>query len=322
MLRQVLDQPAYDFMRTNPDLKNVIFLAVSGSRAYGTSNDNSDLDLRGVAIEDMKYLLGLETFEQFEERETDTVIYGLKKFVRLLINANPNTLELLGLDDDCIVHITDKGQLLRDNVGLFLTKRAVSSFGNYALAQLRRLQNALCHDSYSDAQQEKHLRNTLNAQLDNFRTHYTTFPSGALNISTSENRGLILDVELKDYPMVDFVGIYSELTSIVKVYNKLNHRNNKKDDRSLYKHAMHLTRLLMTGIDILNGKGIITKRRNEQALLLDIRNGKFPFEEVFKLADDYQAKFGEAAKHTKLPNEPDISVIDDFLINMYQGTLA
>ena len=118
--------------------------------------------------------------------------------------------------------------------------------------------------------------------------------------------------------MVDFVGIYSELTSIVKTYNKLNHRNNKKDEVSLYKHAMHLLRLLMTGIDILEGKGIITKRREERELLLDIRDGKYTFDDVFKLVDDYQVKFENSANHTKLPNEPDMQAIDNFLINMYQ----
>jgi len=321
MIKKLLDNPAYDFLRTNSALKNTILLVISGSHAYGTSNDASDLDLRGVAIEGTKYLLGLDSFEQFEERETDTVIYGLKKFVHLLLNANPNTLELLGVDDDCIALITDKGKLIRDNAKLFLSKRAISSFGNYALAQLRRLQNALCHDSYTDAEQEKHLRNTLNAQLGHFRTHYTAFPDGAININTNEDNGLVLDIELKNYPMVDFVGIYNEMASIVKVYNKLNHRNNKKNEKSLYKHAMHLIRLLMTGIDILDGRGIVTKRREEQGLLLDIRNGKYTFEDVFVLANDYQAKFEIAAKNTTLPDEPNKQAIEDFLINMYQGEI-
>ena len=46
---------------------------------------------------------------------------------------------------------------------------------------------------------------------------------------------------------------------IVKTYTKPNHRNNKKDEKSLYKHAMHLIRLLMTGTDILNESGIVTQ---------------------------------------------------------------
>jgi predicted nucleotidyltransferase len=91
-----LETPIYDFFKTNPDLKNCIYLTLSGSHGYGTNNDNSDIDLRGVLIEPSSTLFGLQTFEQFEERETDTVIYGLKKFVALCANGNPNTLELLG----------------------------------------------------------------------------------------------------------------------------------------------------------------------------------------------------------------------------------
>ena len=35
--------------------------------------------------------------------------------------------------------------------GMFLSKKAIQSFGGYADQQLRRLQNALARDSYSQA---------------------------------------------------------------------------------------------------------------------------------------------------------------------------
>ena len=129
--------------------------------------------------------------------------------------------------------------------------------------------------------------------------------------------GEIDNIELKNYPVSDFVDIYSELSSIVKTYNKLNHRNSKKSEASLFKHAMHLIRLLMTGTDILNGKGIITNRREEHGLLMDIRNGNIPFGEIFKLADEHQVKFESAAKNTKLPHEPDMKEVDHLLAKLY-----
>jgi predicted nucleotidyltransferase len=155
---QILNKEEYSFMQTNPDLCNIIYLVLSGSRAYGTSNENSDVDLRGVLIEPSQYVYGLKSFEQFEDLPTDTVIYGLKKFASLLARGNPNTLELLGVEDDCIVIITEQGQFFRNNAELFLSKRVIKSFGNYAVAQLRRLQNALCHDSYTAEEQQKHLK--------------------------------------------------------------------------------------------------------------------------------------------------------------------
>ncbi|MCL2527078.1 MAG: nucleotidyltransferase domain-containing protein [Defluviitaleaceae bacterium] len=306
------------FLKNHPDLQNIIYLVLSGSHGYGTNNENSDIDLRGVLIEGPKYLYGLENFEQFEDLPSDTVIYGLKKFVRLCCNANPNALELLGVEDDCIVQMSEKGKILRQNAGLFLSKRVISSFGNYAIAQLRRLQNALCHDSYKEHEQKNHLRNTFNAQLEHFKQTYTTFGPNAITIDIDQKSGeLIFDIDLKKYPVKDFVGIYSELHSTAKTYQKLNNRNTKKDEPRLYKHALHLLRLLITGTDILRGNGIITKRKAEHSMLMDIRNGKYSFQEIITLSAEYQKQFDEAAQDTNLPYEPDMDKIEALLLNMY-----
>ena len=316
-MTSLIEKTEYDFLRTNPDLSHVIYLVMSGSHAYGTSTPDSDVDLRGVLIEPKKYLMGLQSFEQFEELSTDTVIYGLRKFAILLAKANPNIIELLGVDENCIVVNTEQGQLLRDNAELFLSTRVVSSFGNYALAQLRRLQNSLYRDSFTDTQQREHLRSTLNAQMEHFQRTYSHFNDGSIVLSNDDDK-LLFDINLRAYPVVDFVGIYSEMASIVKSYNKLNHRNNKKSEKQLYKHAMHLLRLLMSGIDILVGKGITVRRREEHNLLMDVRNGKLPFDEIFNLADEYQKKFGEAAKLAKLSYEPDAEAIDRLMIKLYE----
>jgi len=309
----------YDFISTHPDLQNIIYLVLSGSHGYGTANENSDKDLRGVLIEDHKYLYGLQAFEQFEDVPSDTVIYGLKKFVKLCCNANPNALELLGVEDDCILLMSEKGKLLRDNAELFLSKRVTSSFGNYAVAQLRRLQNALCHDTYNEREQQNHLRNTFNAQLEHFRQAYTSFDHGGIHVDIDPESGeLVFDINLKKYPVKDFVGIYSELHSTAKSYQKLNSRNTKKDERRLYKHALHLLRLLITGTDILRGNGIITKRRTEHALLMDIRDGKYSFEEIINLSSQYQEQFDEAAKNTTLPYEPDMGKVEALLMRLYE----
>ena len=319
-MNNLLKNAEYRFIHTNPDLQNIIYLTLSGSRGYGTNNENSDTDLRGVLIEDRKYLFGLKTFEQFEDLPTDTVIYGLKKYVRLCADANPNALELLGTNEDCIVLMSDKGKLLRDNASLFLSQKVIGSFGNYATAQLRRLQNALCHDSYAEQEKTRHLRNTLHAQLEHFKRTYTSFDKGAINIYADPKSGeLVFDIDLKSYPIKDFVGIYSELSNTVKTYNKLNHRNNKKDDAHLYKHAMHLIRLLITGTDILNGKGIVTMRTDEHEFLMDLRNGKYSFEEIFNLTDTYQGKFEKAAEKTALPLAPDMEKIEKLLIALYEA---
>ena len=310
----------YDFLRSNADLKDCIYLVVSGSYGYGTNIDTSDIDLRGVLIEQPKFLYGLRNYEQFEDHPTDTVIYGLRKFASLCTAANPNALELLGVDESCIALMTETGRMLKENASLFLSKRVISSFGNYAAAQLRRFCNALCHDQYSEDEQEAHLAATLKGQIEHFNRTYTSFDDDALRIYQDDAGTLRIDVNLHGYPVRDFVGIYGEIHNSVKTYNKLNHRNRKKDDTHLYKHAMHLIRLLITGIDILDGNGIVTKRTAERDFLMDVRGGRYSYDEIKSLAEEYQEKFRQAAERTALPKEPNLDKIERLMMDIYAIT--
>ena len=317
MNRDILNDSNYNFLQQNPDLSNVIYLALSGSYGYGTNSQNSDIDLRGFLIESPKYLFGIDHFDQFEDRQTDTVIYGLKKFVFLCTKANPNALEILGVDEDCIMIETEFGKMIRNNSDLFLSKRVINSFGNYANAQLRRLQNALCHDSYDSKDKNEHLAKTLNSQIHHFNENFSSLDDDAIKIFIDSEDNLLFNVHLENYPVSDFVGIYSEMANTVKTYSKLNHRNRKKDDYKLNKHAMHLIRLLLMGIDILKGNGIITKRTKEHDLLMNIKNGKITYDEVFSLADQLQKEFNSFAKTTKLPKIPDIKKIESIMADIY-----
>lgn len=48
----------YSFLRENEHLgKNIILLGLGGSHAYGTHNQNSDLDVRGCALNSKRDIL-------------------------------------------------------------------------------------------------------------------------------------------------------------------------------------------------------------------------------------------------------------------------
>lgn len=122
---------------------NVIYLVRSGSHAYGTNTPESDLDTRGVCIPPAPYLVGLSTFEQrVEESGNDSTIFTLHKFFNLALDCNPNIIELLFVRDIDVLWTTSEGQALRANRDLFLSKHAFNTFGGYAYAQLRKIQNS------------------------------------------------------------------------------------------------------------------------------------------------------------------------------------
>ena len=114
-----------------------------------------------------------------------------------------------------------------------------------------------------------------------FNSAYNSFDKGQLNIyiDTAVNPELdteiFIDANLKHYPLRDYKGMLSEMTNVVKDYDKLGKRNNKKNDKHLNKHTMHLIRLFMMAIDILEKVEINTYRENEHNMLMDIRNGKY-----------------------------------------------
>ena len=317
----------YEFLKTNEHLgKHIILLGLAGSYSYGTNNENSDIDVRGIAVNSKTDLLGMTNFEQYVDDHTDTVIYSFYKMIQLLTACNPNTIELLGLNREHYLYLNEIGEQLLDNRKLFLSQRAIQSFGGYADAQLRRLQNALARDAYSQSEKEKHIFNSVKNAMYDFRRRYKIFENGSVDlyIDKSENpefdTEIFADIQLKHYPLRDYKSMWNDMNNIVKDYDKLGQRNQKKDDNHLNKHAMHLVRLFMMAIDILEKGEINTYRHKEQELLVSIRKGEYQRqdgtfrEEFYEIVSDYEKKLEYASKHTILPEEPDMDKVQEFVM--------
>lgn len=326
---KILAGKEYDFIKNNIHLgKHVILLGLAGSYSYGTNNEHSDIDVRGIALNSKSDLLGMTQFEQYVDNDTDTVIYGFNKILQLLLSCNPNTIELLGLKTEHYLYLNDIGRRLLENRKLFLSMRAIQSFGGYADQQLRRLQNALARDSYPQQEKEQHILNSVKNAMYDFKSRYTSFEEGkiSLYVDTSKRPELeteiYMDVCLKHYPLRDYRSMWAEMHNIVKDYDKIGKRNKKKDDNHLNKHAMHLIRLFMMAIDILEKEEIITYREDEHALLMDIRNGVYQKEdgtyreEFYELLKDYEERLAYAAKHTSLPEEPDVKKVEELMMEV------
>lgn len=324
--KKLMMTPEYDFLRDNERLGNrIILLGLGGSYAYGTNNENSDIDFRGVTLPLSSDLLGLTDFEQYEDRHTDTVIYSFNKIVKLLLECNPNTCEILGLDDDQYLIRTELGQKLIDNSHLFLSKRAARSFGGYASAQLRRLQNALARDTMPQPEREQHILNSVRNALEDFQRRYEHFEYGSIRLYVDQavtegmDTEIFVDAVQNHMPLRDYQKMFTIMNNVIRDYDKIGKRNRKKDDNHLNKHAMHLIRLFMMAIDILEQGRIQTHRVDDRDLLLKIREGGFQkedgtFEEEFyQILDEYERRLEVAAKNSHLPDNPDMERVGEFV---------
>lgn len=327
--QQLLTQPQYSFLKTDPHLgKHIILLGLAGSYSYGTNNENSDIDVRGVTLNRKSDLIGMTSYDQYTDENTDTVIYTFNKIIRLLLECNPNTCELLGLNEEHYLYLSPIGRELLANRRLFLSKRAIQSFGGYADQQLRRLQNALARDRMASEERERHIYNSVKNAMYEFRERYRISNYGTLKIYIDEAENpemdteIFLDAQFSHYPLRDYRNIWGEMNNIVKEYDKIGKRNRKKDDNHLNKHAMHLIRLFMMAIDILEKEEIITYRKDEHELLMKIRRGEFQKEdgtyrtEFYEILADYEKRLHEAAENTSLPDEPDYERVQEFVMSV------
>lgn len=146
-IQEVLSRPEYQFIQTNPHLGgSMLFATFGGSHAYGTNKPTSDIDIRGCALNSKSDLLGRTNFEQVLDKDTDTTIYAFNKLIGLLENCNPNTIEMLFCRPDSYVFYHPIGKMMIEQRDMFLSQRAVQSFGGYANQQLRRLECAVARD--------------------------------------------------------------------------------------------------------------------------------------------------------------------------------
>ncbi|MEG1299562.1 MAG: nucleotidyltransferase domain-containing protein [Erysipelotrichaceae bacterium] len=328
----------YDFLRKEPQLNdNLILLVVGGSRAYGTNNEDSDVDIRGITLDLPKDILGRgtgnsdvrsnERFEQFLDKKTDTVIYTLSKFIEMALGGNPNILEILGVREQDVLYASDIGRKFLTNKEMFYSKRIIQTVGGYAEGQLRRLENAICKNGVPQPQRESHINESLNRFLSYASHEFSKFDKEVAfkimqDVSMKETlkEELFVDINLTHYPLRDFNAIVKEMRNIVAAYDKNSkgYRNNKKDDTHLNKHAMHLIRLYLMGIDLVGSLKLSTYREKDIPTLLEIRNGKFmdqdgSYKPEFQIyLNELKDKFNVLCKTTALPDLPNFQMAEEF----------
>lgn len=333
-IKKIVNSTEYDFLRTNKHLNNnIIFLTLGGSHAYGTNIETSDVDIRGCALNRPSDLIGLTNFEQVVNDATDTTIYSFNKLISLLLNCNPNTIELLGCKPEHYLMVTDIGQELLDHRKLFLSRKATYSFGGYANQQLRRLENALVRDSYPQAEKERHILGSCMSAMMGFGEKYTSFPDGSIKLYIDKSKHedltseIFADINLSHYPLRDYKNIWSDMNNIIKDYGKLNKRNHKKDDVHLNKHALHLIRLYLMCLDILEKEEIVTYREKDHDLLMSIRSGAYQKEdgtyrkEFFEMVDDFEKRLVYAKDNTSLPDSPNMQFVEEFVMDVNRRAL-
>lgn len=178
-------------------------------------------------------------------------------------------------------------------------------------------------------QREQHILNSINNVRADFNERYSPYPDDAIRLYIDKSdkedmeSEIFMDVKLTRYPLRDYKSMWSEMHNVVKDYAKIGKRNQHAiEHNKLGKHMMHLIRLYMMCLDILENKEIVTFRSKEHDLLMSIRNGKYldanrqPIPEFFEMVDEYEKKMQYAKENTDLPEKPDYKKIQEFVMDV------
>ena len=296
-----------------------ILIGYGGSVAYGTNLPTSDVDIRGIYMNPLDEFIGCRPVsEQYTPSGTDITIYSLKKMIHLLLQCNPNVIEILGLRPEHYLYKTAEGNAILDNAEIFLSKLAAYTFGNYAKSQLNRLMNK---SGRANDQVVSNEVRSISKALGSIRKR-----ENLNNIRIDEVDGVPVLTINETMPIDQFASISNEINNIHADY-KSSSRNRKAVEHSkLAKHMMHLLRLYMMGIDILESHKIVTYREAEHDLLMDIRNGKYlnedratPTAEFDELLADYTARFEKAVEQTTLPKRPNTEKANELMMDLVRS---
>ena len=143
---------------------NTMYLTVMGSVAYGVSGDSSDYDVYGFVIppkdEIFPHLRGeirgfgtqKQRFGQYQQhhlhdpdalgghgRSYDFSVYNIVDYFQLCLKNNPNVIDSLFTPDNCVLHNTQVGQLVRERRKGFLHKGCWHTFKGYAYSQVSKM---------------------------------------------------------------------------------------------------------------------------------------------------------------------------------------
>lgn len=270
-----------------------IYKVIAGSHSYGTSTPTSDMDTRGVFVPSKEYLIGLLSVEQKISTETDDVLYALQKYMRLALDANPNIIEMLFVDKKHILIMDEYGKQLRDNRDIFLSKKVYHTFSGYAYSQLRRIRG---HYSWINNPVEKPDPLNYQARFDKL--------TGSYRFSDLNHARAYEDAKKK----------YDDYRSWVE--------NRNPDRQGLEfkygydtKHAMHLVRLFDMGIEILKTNTLTVLRPNADELL-EIRNGKYTYDELLDVVERKEKELVDAYANTTLPHSSNFNAAHKLCISI------
>jgi len=327
---------------------SIIFESISGSKAYDLDTATSDTDIRGVFILPKEQYYSLNYIGQINNETNDISYYELNKFLELLAKNNPNIMELLNVQENCILYkhpVFDK--IKKED---FVSKLCKNTFANYAFTQIKKArglnkkivnpvekqrksvedfcyvrenkQSVLFKDFVKDRKLKSSYFGLVN--LAHMKDCYNLFYNEELNYNgiarENANEVCLSSVPKSEAPIavlyfnVDgystYCKKYKEYWDWVEKRNEDRYKSNISHSKNYdVKNMMHTFRLLHMAKEIgLDNE--INVRRNDRDFLLSIKNAEFEYDELVENAESIRENLDLIYEKSNLMKKPDLDLVN------------
>ena len=334
---------------------HIIFECISGSRAYGLSTPASDTDIRGVFVLPQELFYSMDYIGQVNNESNDIVYYELRKFLELCANNNPNILELLNVPEKCVLIKHPIFDTIKMSLFLSKKcERSFANYAYAQIKKARGLEKKIVNPVEKERKSVLDfcfvLENGKSVLVEEFLVERSIkqedcglakipHMKDCFNLHSSEEipyKGIIKSEESNEVSISSISKGEKVLTmlffnkdaysSYCKKYREywdwVEKRNQDRYATTIAhgknydsKNMMHTFRLLLMAKEIaLEGK--INVERPDRTYLLDIKNGKFEYDDLVERAENLKKELGQLYATSNLPDLPDRGKVNELLVEI------
>ena len=328
-----------------------------GSHAYGLNIATSDEDFKGVCIPPPEYRNGfLNHFEQAESKVPDTVIYDIRKFMSLAAECNPNIIEVLWSDHMIVTPIGEELISNRDLFLSQKAKHTFSGYAMAQLKRIKthykwlknppkvkpsRADFNLPEETVISADQLAAAETVVKEKMNEWNVDWLGDFTPDMRISIQDRMAkIIAEMQISEDQQFTSaarqIGLSDGFIRVLQSEKEYNARkrewdqyNNWKANRNPTraaleekfgyntKHAMHLVRLMRMCKEIISEGRVIVKRPDREELL-EIRSGKFSYDELVEWAANADVEISKALAKSPLRKSPDRAALDQLCVSLIE----
>jgi len=310
---------------------NIIVKMKFGSHLYGTANENSDLDFKGIFLPTKEQILlnrvpkshNVQTKKDNETKNTsddiDTEIYSLQYFIKLACEGQTVALDMLHAPPNMILENSSIWDDILENREKFYTKN-LQAFVGYA-----RRQAAKYGIKGSRLNAAKKIINILTGYDSEAKMSavWQHLPEGDHLHFVEDNPNGVKQYQVCGKIMQETQKIGYTLGILTKFYDEYGKRahlaaQNKGID---WKAVSHATRAAYQVKELLT-MGTITFPLIQAPYLLAVKNGELDYQtEVSPHLEALMDEVEELSRNSTLPSRPDRKFWDKFIIETIEDYL-